>query len=251
MCSSRPGPSTSWDRWTSTTRSSTPWASPTAFGQAITLVRGDRARDGAGAGAAAPARWLDLGSGGGLPGLVLAQHWPSAPGVLLDSAARRTSFLSHAVETHGVGGPRPGRPGPGRGCRFDPRSPGEVRRGLGEVVRESSRRRRMCRPIPRARWPPGGVGASFSWSDDRPVATTGVGRARPGAAAHGPGPVRLSGSPAGGAVPGSLSPAVRGGGQAAPVPGLRGVIEKAPFPSTRVRAGQGTENANVPRVTLR
>jgi len=72
-----------------------------AFEQAITLVRGDRARDGAGAGAATPSRWLDLGSGGGLPGLVLAQHWPSAPGVLLDAAARRTSFLSHAVETLG------------------------------------------------------------------------------------------------------------------------------------------------------
>ncbi len=69
-----------------------------AFEQALTLMRGDGAGDAAEA-EAAPVRWLDLGSGGGLPGLVLAQHWPSTPGVLLDAAARRTSFLAHAVET--------------------------------------------------------------------------------------------------------------------------------------------------------
>ncbi|HVA04311.1 MAG TPA: RsmG family class I SAM-dependent methyltransferase [Acidimicrobiales bacterium] len=43
-----------------------------------------------------PGRWLDLGSGGGLPGLVLAQYWPSTPAVLLDSAERRTTFLAEA-----------------------------------------------------------------------------------------------------------------------------------------------------------
>jgi 16S rRNA (guanine527-N7)-methyltransferase len=44
-----------------------------------------------------PGRWLDLGSGGGLPGLVLAQHWPATPAALLDAAERRTTFLAEAV----------------------------------------------------------------------------------------------------------------------------------------------------------
>ncbi len=48
-----------------------------------------------------PSRWMDLGSGGGLPGLVLAGYWPESDAVLLDSAARRTAFLSEAV--HGLG----------------------------------------------------------------------------------------------------------------------------------------------------
>jgi 16S rRNA (guanine527-N7)-methyltransferase len=48
-----------------------------------------------------PGRWLDLGSGGGLPGLVLAQHWPDTPAVLLDAAERRTTFLSEAVRRLG------------------------------------------------------------------------------------------------------------------------------------------------------
>jgi 16S rRNA (guanine527-N7)-methyltransferase len=46
-----------------------------------------------------PAEFLDLGSGGGLPGLVLAAH-PGAPrrGALLDRQHRRTRFLREAVE---------------------------------------------------------------------------------------------------------------------------------------------------------
>lgn len=45
----------------------------------------------------APARFLDLGSGGGVPGLVLAELWPDSRAVLLDAAARRCRFLSAAV----------------------------------------------------------------------------------------------------------------------------------------------------------
>ena len=41
---------------------------------------------------------LDLGSGGGLPGLVLAVSLPSAEFVLLDGNRRRCAFLSSAVE---------------------------------------------------------------------------------------------------------------------------------------------------------
>ena len=40
---------------------------------------------------------LDLGSGGGLPGLVIATHWPEATLVLLDAQGRRTAFLNGAV----------------------------------------------------------------------------------------------------------------------------------------------------------
>jgi 16S rRNA (guanine527-N7)-methyltransferase len=74
-----------------------------AFEQASTDRDGGRgqAAPGSGAGRAGPRRWLDLGSGGGLPGLVLAQYWPSVPAVLLDAAERRTSFLSDAVASLG------------------------------------------------------------------------------------------------------------------------------------------------------
>ncbi|HWH35630.1 MAG TPA: RsmG family class I SAM-dependent methyltransferase [Acidimicrobiales bacterium] len=41
---------------------------------------------------------LDLGSGGGLPGLVLALAWPESSWTLLDAGARRTAFLSASVQ---------------------------------------------------------------------------------------------------------------------------------------------------------
>jgi 16S rRNA (guanine527-N7)-methyltransferase len=47
-------------------------------------------------------RVLDLGSGGGVPGLVLALAWPDAEMVLLDASARRTTFLAEAVAELGV-----------------------------------------------------------------------------------------------------------------------------------------------------
>ena len=40
---------------------------------------------------------LDLGSGGGLPGLVLAAHWPTSRWTLLDASERRTNFLEQVV----------------------------------------------------------------------------------------------------------------------------------------------------------
>lgn len=44
-------------------------------------------------------RMLDLGSGGGVPGLVLFDEWPSAHGVLLDAQRRRCDFLERAIAT--------------------------------------------------------------------------------------------------------------------------------------------------------
>jgi 16S rRNA (guanine527-N7)-methyltransferase len=44
-----------------------------------------------------PAGFLDLGSGGGLPGLVLAARWPDRPATLLDASARRTAFLRRTI----------------------------------------------------------------------------------------------------------------------------------------------------------
>jgi 16S rRNA (guanine527-N7)-methyltransferase len=46
---------------------------------------------------------LDLGSGGGLPGLVVATQLPTATLVLLDSQGRRTAFLADAVRRLGLG----------------------------------------------------------------------------------------------------------------------------------------------------
>jgi 16S rRNA (guanine527-N7)-methyltransferase len=51
--------------------------------------------------ATGPRHWLDLGSGGGLPGLILAQYWPRSEAVLLDSSERRTTFLLEAVQQLG------------------------------------------------------------------------------------------------------------------------------------------------------
>jgi 16S rRNA (guanine527-N7)-methyltransferase len=42
--------------------------------------------------------WLDLGSGPGFPGLVIAALHPNMPVVLVESRARRVEFLEHAIE---------------------------------------------------------------------------------------------------------------------------------------------------------
>lgn len=50
----------------------------------------------------APARFIDLGSGGGIPGLVLATVWTASRGVLLDGSVRRAAFLEQALEDLGL-----------------------------------------------------------------------------------------------------------------------------------------------------
>jgi 16S rRNA (guanine527-N7)-methyltransferase len=45
---------------------------------------------------------MDLGSGGGLPGLPLALVWPTTRWVLLDGSRTRAEFLQHAVTELGL-----------------------------------------------------------------------------------------------------------------------------------------------------
>ena len=47
-------------------------------------------------------RALDLGSGGGIPGLVLAMQWPASEWVLLDGRTRSARFLDEAVTWLGL-----------------------------------------------------------------------------------------------------------------------------------------------------
>ena len=47
-------------------------------------------------------RAVDLGSGGGLPGLVLARHWPASSWLFLDINRRRTEWLAGAVSSLGM-----------------------------------------------------------------------------------------------------------------------------------------------------
>ena len=47
-------------------------------------------------------RILDLGSGGGLPGLVVAAAWPKSTMVLLEANGRRAAFLRRAVGLLGM-----------------------------------------------------------------------------------------------------------------------------------------------------
>jgi 16S rRNA (guanine527-N7)-methyltransferase len=48
-------------------------------------------------------RFLDLGSGAGVPGLILLAVWPRATGVLLDARRRRCSFLESSLQDLDLG----------------------------------------------------------------------------------------------------------------------------------------------------
>lgn len=73
------------------------------LGPGSVRVQADHARGFAAGLAEPPGRFLDLGSGGGVPGLVLALHWPDSRAVLLDASARRCAFLAEAAEELGFG----------------------------------------------------------------------------------------------------------------------------------------------------
>ncbi len=59
---------------------------------------------GAEAGVTRCQRVVDLGSGAGIPGLVLALLWPQVPVVLVDASQRSAAFLEEAVGRLGVEG---------------------------------------------------------------------------------------------------------------------------------------------------
>jgi len=50
----------------------------------------------------APLSGVDLGSGGGIPGLVLALAWPTSSWLLVDSNLQRTRHLDEAVDILGI-----------------------------------------------------------------------------------------------------------------------------------------------------
>ena len=51
----------------------------------------------------APHRAVDLGAGGGLPGIVLAvEFWPEAEWLFVDAQQKRTAFLREAVDSLGL-----------------------------------------------------------------------------------------------------------------------------------------------------
>lgn len=50
-----------------------------------------------------PTGFADLGSGGGVPGLVLALRWPTSSALFVEVGARRARDLRAAVETLGLG----------------------------------------------------------------------------------------------------------------------------------------------------
>jgi len=69
---------------------------------------------------------LDLGSGGGVPGLALALHWPESRWILVDRADRRTAFLEAAVQELALGARVQVRSGAAEMVARDPELRGQV-----------------------------------------------------------------------------------------------------------------------------
>jgi 16S rRNA (guanine527-N7)-methyltransferase len=51
-----------------------------------------------------PQECVDLGSGGGVPGLVLATSWPASRWTLIEAGRRRCAYLAEAIARLGLGG---------------------------------------------------------------------------------------------------------------------------------------------------
>ena len=76
-----------------------------------------------------PSSVIDLGTGGGVPGLVLISCWPDSRVVLMDASERRTSFLQQTLD----GWPRP--------------SGAEVIRGRAEELGRLTDLREACEAV--------------------------------------------------------------------------------------------------------
>ncbi len=80
-----------------------------------------------------PTSVIDLGTGGGVPGLILVSSWPGATVVLMDASERRTVFLKESLESW----PRAGRAEVLRGRAEELGRQGELREEF-EVVTSRS-----------------------------------------------------------------------------------------------------------------
>ena len=80
-----------------------------------------------------PTSVIDLGTGGGVPGLILVSCWPDATIVLMDASERRTVFLQESLESW----PRAGRAEVVRGRAEELGRKGELREQF-EVVTSRS-----------------------------------------------------------------------------------------------------------------
>ena len=96
---------------------------------------------------------LELGSGGGLPGLVLAVQVRDFRLVLLDSSHRSADFLRWAVEELGLSSPRRGRQCPSRRARTREEIPRMFCSGRCPELWPARSDGRVCGAIPSGRRP--------------------------------------------------------------------------------------------------
>ena len=71
-------------------------------------------------------RFIDLGSGGGYPGIPLAAAYPAARALLLEPVGKKARFLSVVAEATGLADDCGSRAGPGRGSRRRATAPGPL-----------------------------------------------------------------------------------------------------------------------------
>ena len=119
-------------------------------------------------------RFLDLGSGGGLPGLVLVDRaMPEATGRLLDSHQRRCDFLRQRRSSGSTSGSGRGGLRTGRGARPGRRPPQRLRSRGGALVRTPAGDGRVRGRVPAAGRATGGDRAArrrVRGGPDRPAA---------------------------------------------------------------------------------
>lgn len=138
-----------------------------------------------------PSAVADLGSGGGVPGLVLAARWEAPSFLLVEARGRRAAFLRHAVGELGLGGrvvveatraEVVGRT-PERRAAFDV----VTGRGFGRpaVVAEcAAPLLKVGGLLAVSEPPPGSRGVPGRWPEDR-LAELGMGRVGPVRSAYG------------------------------------------------------------------